>query len=91
VKIVFGVLALCALVFFWPSLARMAKEADWNWAHPGSSELEDPGVKVWASKQVGYYYCPGSTLYLKAEPGMMMTQAQALETGYRPATGEYCK
>jgi guanyl-specific ribonuclease Sa len=47
------------------------------------------GVRVWTKKQSGYYYCQGGTLF-QNKPGKMMTQADALMSGYRPAGGGYC-
>ena len=46
-------------------------------------------VGVWTKKQSGYYYCQGGTLYGN-KPGEIMTQADALMSGYRPAGGHYC-
>src|SRR5215813_944929 len=48
-------------------------------------------VRVWAVKPTGFYYCSDSKLYLKVEPGMVMTQEKALEQGYRPAGGKTCR
>jgi hypothetical protein len=48
-----------------------------------------PNVKVWAKKQTGFYYCRGGILFGKDE-GRLMTQGEALESGYRPADGQYC-
>jgi len=47
------------------------------------------GVGVWAKKQSGFYYCQGGTLF-GSKPGEMMTQSDALTSGYRPAGGSYC-
>ncbi len=46
-------------------------------------------VSVWAKKQSGYYYCQGGTLF-GDKPGEMMTQANALTSGYRPVDSSYC-
>lgn len=45
---------------------------------------------VWASKKTGSYYCDGSYMYGRAE-GVFMKQVDALDTGYQPALGAYCK
>jgi hypothetical protein len=47
------------------------------------------GVVVWAGKQSGSYYCPGSALYAKGL-GSYMRQGDALTVGYQPALGRYC-
>jgi hypothetical protein len=52
---------------------------------PSTSE----GVSVWAKKQSGFYYCQGGTLF-GDKPGAMMTQVDALTSGYRPADHTYC-
>ncbi|TAM82624.1 MAG: hypothetical protein EPN47_08180 [Acidobacteria bacterium] len=46
-------------------------------------------VGVWTRKQSGFYYCQGDTLFGN-DPGEMMTQDDALTSGYRPFGGEYC-
>ncbi len=46
-------------------------------------------VGVWAKKQSGFYYCQGGTLF-GDKPGEMMTQANALTSGYRPVGSTYC-
>jgi hypothetical protein len=48
------------------------------------------GVSVWTKQQSGFYYCAGGTLF-GDKPGEVMTQANALMTGYRPADGKYCQ
>ncbi len=90
-KIVAFILAGCALLISSPSLIRMAKQAQWNRDHADSAQLQKPAMKVWVAKEVGFYYCPNSILYGKARPGQWMTQGQALEIGYRSATGEFCR
>jgi hypothetical protein len=90
-KFVFAIFALVGLLIASPTLIKMAKQAEWNREHQGASLLDKPAMKVWVSKQVGYYYCPQSALYGKAQPGVWMTQARALEVGYRSATGEFCQ
>ena len=48
-----------------------------------------PKVKVWAKKQTGFYYCRGDVLF-GTKRGRLMTQDEALESGYRPSGGQYC-
>jgi hypothetical protein len=48
-----------------------------------------PKVKVWINRQSGFYYCWGDVLFGK-DRGMLMTQDEALTSGYRPAIGHYC-
>jgi hypothetical protein len=90
-KIIAVILAGCVLLISSPYLIRIAKQAKWDQDHRDSSMLQKPAMRVWVAKQVGFYYCPDSVLYGKAKPGAWMTQGQALETGYRSATGEFCR
>lgn len=46
-------------------------------------------VGVWAIKQSGFYYCRGGILF-GSDRGNLMTQSDALASGYRPAEGQYC-
>ena len=48
-------------------------------------------VKVWTHEKTGLYYCPDSKFYGTFEPGMYMTQDDALERGYRPAAQKPCR
>jgi len=48
------------------------------------------GVQVWISKQSGYYYCSGSADFRTSQPGSLMTQSEALQSGYQPRLGELC-
>jgi hypothetical protein len=48
-----------------------------------------PKVIVWAKKQPGFYYCRGDVLF-GTKHGRLMAQDKALESGYRPADGQYC-
>jgi len=50
-----------------------------------------PGAKVWVNKQSGFYHCPGTTLYGKVQPGVYMSQGEALQSGYRPIGHEPCQ
>lgn len=47
------------------------------------------GMTVWASKDAGVYYCPGSRLY-GSGVGVYMKQGDALTKGYQPVLGNYC-
>lgn len=46
-------------------------------------------VNVWAKKQVGFYYCRGDVLFGR-KPGKLITQREALMSGYQPAARQYC-
>jgi len=48
------------------------------------------GIQVWTHKRSGYYYCTDSPYFEKLEPGSLMTQGEALQSGYQPKLGSYC-
>lgn len=48
-----------------------------------------PSMTVWADKDAGVYYCPGSALY-GSGGGVYMKQGDALTRGYQPVLGSYC-
>ena len=60
----------------------------------GVAKKIDPAqeaVKVWTVKQTGFYYCSDSTNYQNLKPGAIMTQGEALQSGYQPKLGGYCQ
>ena len=61
------------------SLAQISMKA------PDISAAE-AGVRVWAIKEFGSYYCRGEILFGE-RPGRLMTQSDALVAGYRPSEG----
>ena len=47
-------------------------------------------VPVWTVKRSGFYYCAHSPDFKKLQPGKIMTQGEALQSGYQPKVGGYC-
>jgi hypothetical protein len=47
-------------------------------------------VQVWTSKSSGYYYCTNSPYYMLVQPGAVMAQRDALQSGYQPKLGQFC-
>jgi hypothetical protein len=47
-------------------------------------------IQVWASKQTGFYYCTDTPYYKDVQPGVFMSQGDALQSGYRPILGQFC-
>lgn len=47
-------------------------------------------VQVWAVKRSGHYYCADDPNFKKLRPGAIMTQSDAIQTGYQP-TLDFCK
>jgi hypothetical protein len=55
---------------------------------PGPSATE---IKVWVNTRSGFYYCPGTDMYGKLQPGKYMTETSALESGYQPSLKQTCR
>jgi hypothetical protein len=51
---------------------------------------DEATVEVWVSKHSGYYYCTGAIEYGTTQPGDMMQQGEALQSGYQPKLGDFC-
>src|ERR1035441_1666300 len=49
------------------------------------------GISVWADKRSGFYYCADSPYFAKVRPGSLVTQGHALQSGYQPKLGRYCR
>jgi PilZ domain-containing protein len=47
-------------------------------------------LPVWTVRHSGYYYCVESLNSDAPQPGALMMQGEALQTGYRPSLGKYC-
>ena len=80
-------------------IARRGTEAQWvavlrkMFAGINGTTVSDPGlvaVPVWTYGRSGYYYCADSPYYEKLQPGSIMTQSDALQSGYQPKLGSYC-
>lgn len=52
---------------------------------------ETAALPVWTVRHSGFYYCARSPDFRTLEPGAIMTQGQALQSGYQPKLGDYCK
>ncbi len=48
-------------------------------------------LPVWTIQHSGFYYCAHSPDFRTLEPGAIMTQGQALQSGYQPKLGSYCQ
>ncbi len=51
---------------------------------------EELRVKVWISKDTGYYYCADDPYTKSAETGEFISQGDALLEGYRSRLGQFC-
>lgn len=77
------------LIFLTNRLPSRDQLIELVWEKHSAIPKADEGVSVWANKHFGFYYCQNSQLFGK-DPGELMTQADALMSGYQPATGQYC-
>jgi hypothetical protein len=48
-------------------------------------------LPVWTVQHSGFYYCAQSPDFRTLEPGAIMEQGQALQSGYQPKLGSYCQ
>lgn len=46
----------------------------------------NPSVRVWVDTAANYYHCPNTNWYGKTRQGVYMTQKEAQDKAYRPAT-----
>jgi Tfp pilus assembly protein PilZ len=49
------------------------------------------GTSVWMDQRSGFYYCKDSPSFAKVQPGSVATQDEALQRGYQPKLGTYCR
>lgn len=78
--------------------ATVSQDGDWA-AHMESMLGMDPpakvnpavlGLPVWTVKHSGFYYCGDNLNSETPQPGALMTQGEALQSGYQPKLGSYC-
>jgi hypothetical protein len=53
----------------------------------------DPAVariSVWTDQRTGFYYCANSPYFVKPERVSLVTQGEALQSGFQPKLGTYC-
>ncbi len=48
------------------------------------------GLPVWTVQHSGFYYCADNLNSETPQPGALMTQGEALQSGYQPKLGSYC-
>ncbi len=48
-------------------------------------------VYVWVVSRNGFYYCADSPYFKTLRPGKLVTQGSALQSGYQPKLGSYCR
>ncbi len=78
--------------------ATVSQDGDWA-AHVESMLGMDPpakinpavlGLPVWTVQHSGFYYCGDNLNSETPQPGNLMTQGEALQSGYQPKLGSYC-
>ena len=55
-----------------------------------SQSFRSSAIRVWLNRPTGIYHCPGSHWYGKTKDGVFMSEAEAQESGYKPAYGKPC-
>ncbi len=83
-------LLIVALIAFYPALKQLSPVEELL-RMPPRARVQKPTIKVWVNKHSGLYYCPQSEFYGKVKPGFYVTQQEAVQSGYRPATPEACQ
>src|SRR5690348_1950637 len=66
------------------SISTPQEGFDRNLVKPSDIPKAEAGIKVWAIKQFGYYFCQDQMLFGNHR-GKMMSQADALSAGYQPS------
>lgn len=61
-----------------------------NYFPSPTQKVPHQNAAVWVDKTAGVYYCANSIMFGKSH-GESMRQVQALDRGYQPALGTYCK
>jgi hypothetical protein len=83
-----------------PQIVRRRTEAPWLatlkriFLDVDNSRALDPaadGISVWTDKRSGFYYCADSPYFAQLQPGSAVTQGDALQSGYQPKLGSYCR
>lgn len=78
--------------------ATVSQDGDWA-AHVESMlGIDEParinpavlGLPVWTVQHSGFYYCGDNLNSETPQPGTLMTQGEALQSGYQPKLGSYC-
>ena len=57
---------------------------------PRKMDPAKAGVQVWTVQRNGYYYCSGDPNFKSLLPGAIMTQGDAIQSGYQPRL-DYCQ
>jgi hypothetical protein len=86
-------------VMFLPALKLLPMRALWHDLYQSyQSYRADPrlgidtraDLRVWVSKRSGFYYCPNSQQYGLQTPAEFMTQAEAVQKGFRTPANLVC-
>ncbi len=59
------------------------------WKEPSQATSRD--IRVWVNTRSGFYYCPGTELYGKLQPGKYLPEANAVQSGYQPSLNRSCR
>jgi len=70
--------------------AREASRGLWATESTAAPSSVMGDVRVWVNTGSGVYHCLGTTYYGKTKAGLLMTQGEAQQGGYRAAAGLMC-
>lgn len=57
---------------------------------PRHERPANPRLQVWADTHTGLYYCPGDSGYRQRSRGRFMSQREAQNDSFQPASGATC-
>ena len=66
------------------------KRALWGVDDRATLDPAIAGVTVWTDQRSGFYYCTSNPYFVKPLRVSMMTQEEALQSGFQPKIGSYC-
>jgi hypothetical protein len=78
--------------------ATVPQDSDWAAQAESMLGMDPPakvnpavlGLPVWTVQHSGFYYCGDNLNSETPQPGTLMTQGEALQSGYQPKLGNYC-
>lgn len=86
-----AVVLLVCFAFFMAAIAPLDFTAIFHKFFPAQAQkVPHKDATVWVDDSAGVYYCADSIMFGKSR-GEYMQQVNALERGYQPALGKYCK
>jgi hypothetical protein len=86
-----AVILLVCFAMFMAAIAPLDFSSIFHRYFPSPTQkVPHQNAAVWVDKTAGVYYCASSIMFGKSH-GESMRQVEALDRGYQPALGTYCK